>query len=259
MASETGNGVQAIVGCLAYLAGIDADRLTKRRLLIEKLAEIIAADAWFWAVVARATPGKLPTFSVLMKGGFSDERFAKYMQAQEHPDMIRFNGPLFAEMSEKQTHLTRLRQQLDPEGDFPRSKVYTLWKAANLGPLIFSVWPKGDREMGVAAFFRDFDCHLFEERERWIVHVLLADVAWLHDKWEDGPHDAMRDLPPRLHTVTNLLLQGMSRKLIAGELNISIHTVNDYVKDIFRRFETHSTGELIQRFRDGGGRSQGRR
>jgi len=53
--------------------------------------------------------------------------------------------------------------------------------------------------------------------------------------------------------VINLLLQGMSRKRIATEIGVSIHTLNGYIKDVYSRFEVHSQSEPIHRVMEGGG------
>lgn len=58
-------------------------------------------------------------------------------------------------------------------------------------------------------------------------------------------------LPPRQRTVLALLLRGLSRKQIATELELSNHTVNDHVKDIYHAFEVHSYPELIRKFMEG--------
>jgi DNA-binding CsgD family transcriptional regulator len=54
--------------------------------------------------------------------------------------------------------------------------------------------------------------------------------------------------------VLDLVLEGRARKDMAQELGISIHTLDGYVKDIFRHFNAHSQAELIARFRSGDGR-----
>ena len=86
-----------------------------------------------------------------------------------------------------------------------------------------------------------------------------AALGDLLDKWEAiGKRDrpTVDELSPRLHTVTNLMLQGMARKQIAAEIGISIHTLNGYVKDIYARFEVHSQSELIRCLAEGNGGDQ---
>lgn len=250
--SET--DVREMMAVLGHIAGLDEDLATKRRILLEKLAELIDADCWHWCLLGRKTAGELPTFSVFLKGGFTEEQFAKYLTAQEHPEMAMFNAPILAELEKHEAHITRLRQQIDSENRFPKSNVYQFWREADVAPLILSMRPSLNGQVSAVSLFRSFDRPLFNERENRITHVMLSSVPWLHEEaWPNHPHERMGTLSPRLHTVINLLLQGTCRKQIATEMGISIHTVGDYIKDVYLRFEVHSQSELIRRFVEGNG------
>lgn len=52
-------------------------------------------------------------------------------------------------------------------------------------------------------------------------------------------------LAPRFTSVSNLLSSGLSRKAIADELSISIHTLNGYIKEIYALFGVHSNVEFM--------------
>ncbi len=47
--------------------------------------------------------------------------------------------------------------------------------------------------------------------------------------------------------VCQRLVAGLSRKSIAAELRISLHTVNDYVKSVFDKTDASSAGQLRTR------------
>jgi DNA-binding CsgD family transcriptional regulator len=246
--------VRAMMAVLGHIAGLDEDLATRRRVLLENLAQLIGADCWHWCLLGRKTSGELPTFSVFLKGGFTEERFAKYLTAQEHPEMAMFNAPILAELENRGSHITRLRQQVDSENRFPKSDVYRLWREADLAPLILSMRPGINGQVSAVTLFRNFDRPLFNGRENRIAHVMLSSVPWLHEEaWPNHPRRRVGVLSPRLHTVINLLLQGMGRKQIATEMGISIHTLNDYIKDIYLRFDVHSQSELIRLFVEGDG------
>jgi DNA-binding CsgD family transcriptional regulator len=57
-------------------------------------------------------------------------------------------------------------------------------------------------------------------------------------------------LTPRESEVMNHLLDGASYKATASAMNLSVHTVHDHVKNIFRRLRVASRGELQARFRE---------
>ena len=102
--------------------------------------------------------------------------------------------------------------------------------------------------------YRSFERELFTERESKIVHILLSEVPWLHDAaWPDAKREKAYELPPRLITLLNLMLQGLPRKRIAENMGISPNTLTGYVKDLYARYQVHSQSELISRFVEGDG------
>ena len=106
-------------------------------------------------------------------------------------------------------------------------------------------------------------------------HDGVVDQLGLHRAWDDEPftvadhklvrlfhvelgrlwkRDAIRRakdpaaaLPPRLTQTLNELLAGSSEKQIAGKLDLSRHTIHNYVKALHQRFGVSSRGELLAR------------
>jgi DNA-binding CsgD family transcriptional regulator len=106
-------------------------------------------------------------------------------------------------------------------------------------------------------------------------HAGVVDQLGLHRAWDDEPfttadhklvrlfhvelgrlwkRDAIRRakdpataLPPRLTQTLNELLAGSSEKQIAAKLDLSRHTIHNYVKALHQRFGVSSRGELLAR------------
>ena len=55
-------------------------------------------------------------------------------------------------------------------------------------------------------------------------------------------------LPPRERQTLTMLLRGLPEKRIAAALSISRHTVHVYVRQLYRRFNVGSRGELLARW-----------
>jgi DNA-binding CsgD family transcriptional regulator len=59
----------------------------------------------------------------------------------------------------------------------------------------------------------------------------------------------MERLPRRLQQVLERLIAGDSAKQIAAHLDLSVHTVNEYIETLYRRFGARSRGELLAHLR----------
>ena len=74
----------------------------------------------------------------------------------------------------------------------------------------------------------------------------MDHAPWLHDAGEHaGRAPGPSPFSEGKASVLNLLLSGMSRKEIAEAARLSIHTVNDYTKVIYRHFGARSRAQLI--------------
>jgi DNA-binding CsgD family transcriptional regulator len=56
------------------------------------------------------------------------------------------------------------------------------------------------------------------------------------------------DLSPRMRETLNCLLTGDSEKQAAAKLGVSQHTVHVYVKQLYRKFDVNSRGELLAKW-----------
>ncbi|GIW75470.1 MAG: hypothetical protein KatS3mg104_0533 [Phycisphaerae bacterium] len=86
----------------------------------------------------------------------------------------------------------------------------------------------------------------FTPSDHRLLRLLHAELGrfWRKDVL-DQTTDPARTLAPRLRQTLELLVQGLSEKQIAFRLEISPHTVHNYVKALHQRFRVSSRGELI--------------
>lgn len=241
---------RAMLRLVAEVAALRTDHAAARRYLMNGLKSMIGADCWVWTL-GYLHPDRAPVYASPQHDGFDDERFARYLQAIEHPGMQSLTAPFAEELMTRQCHITRLRQQIEAAGGhhFPSSEAYPLWLAADIEPLILSAQPLNDECVSLIGIYRRADQPLFTERENRIAHILLSEVPWLHATgWPQDFGAQTPALSRRSRVVLNLLLEGHSRKFIAAELGISIHTVSGYIKEIYAIFGVHSHAELMRRF-----------
>ncbi|BCU77357.1 hypothetical protein llg_20720 [Luteolibacter sp. LG18] len=247
--------MRAIVRLLAEVATDQGPVNRKRERLMEGLCRMIEAQAWVWAAAPSQIPGQQPVYLYHQTGGLRPDQLPPYLMAVEHPESGEMTMPFILELEAGGGHLTRHRQQIVSDERFRGSSVGQLWEDAGLGPLILSFRPLERGAMSSVGIYRKLDQPAFTQRESKIAHILLSEVDWLHI--EGLPVEESRSLPalsPRCRMVFSHLLHGRSRKQIAADLTLSVHTVNDYIKTLFSHFGVRSTPELLARFRVGDGR-----
>lgn len=245
----------SIVGDVCLM---EAPTAMRRRFVMERLCRLIEADYWTWAIAADLSPGSLPSWVLHLYGGFDEEKIAQFVKAQEHPDLAKLTAPFARLLATSGRHVTRLRQQIDPEDQFRASKLYSIYETLDIAPGIMSCRPVDATTLSAISIHRRITRPLFSERESRLAHILLSEIPWLHPRGARADDIAtVPSLSPRKRSLLMLLVAGQSREQIAKNLNLSKHTVNDYVKEIFRSFGVNSQAQLIARFLSGdGGDSQ---
>lgn len=242
--------VRAIVSLLAEVGGVEVSLEVKWHKLMNGLCELVGADYWAWSVASNVEAGKVPHFTIPYRGGFQDEQFQQFLVALDHPDMAELTAPFIAQFTENREHLTLTGQQFDPELKLLTSEAGKLWAEAGVGPTVLSWYPLPEGGISGIGVYRAIGKQLFNDDEATIIHLLLTEVPWLHD--QDWPKRQIREIPKlsqRCRTVLNLLLEGCSRKEISAHLHLSEHTVNDYVKQLYRFFDVQSQSQLLSKFR----------
>jgi DNA-binding CsgD family transcriptional regulator len=86
----------------------------------------------------------------------------------------------------------------------------------------------------------------FTTAEHRLVRLFHTELGrlWKKDALRRAK-DPAADLPPRLAQTLEALLEGLSEKQIALKLELSPHTIHNYVKALHQRFEVSSRGELL--------------
>lgn len=64
----------------------------------------------------------------------------------------------------------------------------------------------------------------------------------------NNQHQVLEELSERESQVVKGILNGLSYKLVAAELNLSIDTVRKYIKSIYRKLQINSKGELMAKY-----------
>lgn len=87
----------------------------------------------------------------------------------------------------------------------------------------------------------------FGGRELALLHLFHTELGRL---WDDIPvpaDDVLARLSPRLRQTLEALAAGEGEKQIAARYRLSRHTVHNHVRELYRRAECGSRGELLSR------------
>ncbi len=244
----------AVVAIFNEVCIMEGDGAAKKRSLMNHLCRLIDADSWAWSLVHLHL--SQPTGQVVyLYDGMSDEEFAWYLRAVSAPDMNLLLDPYVQEIQRQGRQITRCDSQFITEELWKASVIFTsLWEKANLGHLILTSYSLGESGNSGIGIYRRHGRPAFTQREVRIAHIILTEVPWLHTEgWPEDYGEQVPRLAAHLTVVLNLLMQGMRRGVIAEHLQLSAHTVDGYVKEVYRYFNVHSQLELITRFREGDG------
>jgi DNA-binding CsgD family transcriptional regulator len=111
-------------------------------------------------------------------------------------------------------------------------------------------WANGRRQvLDSMTLGRGIGSRLFNEREEALVQLAHSQIAKLIGGPLAGHQEPQpSQLPLRVRQVLRCLLEGDGDKQIARRLRLSIYTVNQYTKHIFKFFQVSSRAELLARW-----------
>jgi DNA-binding CsgD family transcriptional regulator len=124
-----------------------------------------------------------------------------------------------------------------------------LWAQVGVGDILIAAHPLGGGAYSMAAYCRSPDNSSYTGRDREILDCIFQHVTWLHVSSSTAVDASpLAQLSKREREVLQLLLEGHARKEVATRLNLSAHTVADYLKVIHKKLGVTSRAELLSKF-----------
>ena len=240
-----------VVRLLGDLALADGTVQTRRRLLVERLAELIGAFAWFWAAGRVDEKTGAPIALDFLCGGLTAWQLAGFIKASSDTvDPLPVNEGMVQLLSEGK-HFTRDRQDMvDDDSWYGHRAVRNLLIKRGIEHILYTIMPTDHHTYAGVGFMGRRGTPPFTKKERRIVHIVTSEVRWLTDYAVSSPSShKVQQLSPRLRTVLSLLLDAFSCDQIADMLRLSPFTVREYMSDIYRHFSVQGHIELIHAFR----------
>ncbi len=243
--------VQEIIRLIADAADptLEIPVIGRKRRLLEKLSQMIGADVFIWSTAVLNPHDSMDAMTTcLVDGGWaSDEQKVNAYRALTDP---RINAVIMPEILpaavENKIRCLSSRELFSEEN---WDEINVVWGATGLKNFLMYIYPLGNFGFSGTGFHRLANRPDYTERERAIVCAVLGQVDWLHRQQADEQINAsVVQLTPRQRQVLILLLEGTTLKAIAQSLQLSEHTVGDYVKQIHKHFDVNSRAELQAKF-----------
>ena len=240
--------VRAVVRLLGRISGMTEPLVDRRRALVGDLCRMIDADVWLWAHSGGWNSGTPFLLSLIDGGWASDPERTRLLHADTQPEWLEAYVP----------HLDRTRPST-----FVFDAAHPGWnngvvfdKVASptgFAHFLFSWRPLDGGVFSGIALHRRQGRPPYTPRETALAHLVLGQVDWLH---EHAPPPATQEtglsrLTPREREVLIHLLGGDGKQQIAAKLALSVHTVGDYMKAIYKRLSVTTRGELMAKFLPG--------
>lgn len=224
----------------------------RRRVFVQGLAELFDARIVLFVCGRNVGPDHPGELTVLACGGALD---AATRRACEElcADLGREGDPAWqAIMALTQGPVCRTRRQLISARQARKSAALREWqRRLDVDDFILAAAPLSARGcVAGIGLHRAAGARRFSEAERRVVEALNAELGWFYRQTAQIA-ETVRAVPRRLQAVMRSAAIGASAKQIARETGLSIHTVRDYLKDLYRCFGVSGRAELVARLMGG--------
>ena len=235
-----------IVAIAASPAAQTAGELS-RRTLLAALGGLIAADSWVWLSSSGSELFAENGEGDFVHDGWRDDAEREIALTALKQCPLNLVLAASAERQENRAQgYTRLGGELLNVDGAAQST--PPWRRAGLRDVLITIYPLASGGYSVAGFCRRSG-DPFTDRERSLLHCVFQNVPWLHG---EAPLQAGAKLggllSRREREVLELLLEGHARKEVAARLNLSTHTVADYLKVIYKKLGVTSRAALLAKF-----------
>jgi DNA-binding CsgD family transcriptional regulator len=249
---ESHHDMSDVLDLLGRVAGLHQSLIERRYALFDGLCKLVRADIWVWVYLH--IPGQgLPVNSNAIDGGWIDESERSRMYAAVNtPDCHALSTLLAGQARAAHRPLTVIAEQISEPADVALAHDRFL-KSVNLSSRMISIYPRSDSTYGLFTLSRRKGSPLFSPQDAQFVHRLLAHVTWVHqlDSEMSRHADPLLSLTRRERQILRMSMVGHGRKQIAELLDVTLNTVTDHFKSIYRKLGVRSQGELLSKFISG--------
>lgn len=223
----------------------DEDRAARRQHLAKRVCEQFNA---YLTVLVEATgyrPLGFEGISRVTESGYRDERerqfFDAYIESTHAADPV-----LDRSFQIVDPNLTARREELVSDKVWLNSPLYNeFYRLTKVEQLLHTRAAVGHSELGIGLGIHRHGSTRYTDRETQLAEVLNNYLPRLHPLMCAKLADEQDKLPARYERVVERLKHGDTIKQTAYALGLSPHTVQSYVKEIYRHYGVSSRSQLL--------------
>lgn len=221
----------------------------QKRHALEGMAALVGAQVGVWANADGLTKSRMTLHKEIDFGWSCDSERRVFLEYADSAHLQSLDPSMPALARETTSTLcTFTREQLlDDRTWYGSEHVQRFRHAARVDSFLCGIYAPGGDAMSGFALHRAWGDRAFSERERRLVDVIHRVCAFLYEPSAELSPAILQGLSPRLRDTLRGLVRGRSEKQLAAELELSPHTVHDYVKALYRHFGVQSRSELLAR------------
>ncbi len=241
------------VGCListvAKISDARLDLFERRTETLKQLVNMIesAGGSWAWGVADETATSIAPVSTIAI--GFTEEEKTTVIKTGLDPRMHEeFRIPIMKQM-QGQPQATTLRTDLYDDRHWKTTQMHANLVAGGCDEWLHCIRNSGSETWSSLWLMRRIGAPRFQPADQQLIDLAMSSIPWLGATLDNAlPVESCVALTSRQKIVLMMQLDGLSRKEIAGRLQITVDTVGDHMKKIHEHFGVSSVGELAALF-----------
>jgi len=241
--------VRSVLDLVAEVYALREDPHAMRMHLLSGMQALLRADKATFPEVVDFREGGTCQVASSLAHGFTDDEL-KYLIAYATYDSSE--DPAFPPILASGVGRFALRREdamsVKKWHDTKHAAVYC--KGANTGPCLYAGYVLDSERLIGIGLHRERNARPFSARDRNIADLLVGHFGpkILLPPPANSLSRTVQELSPQLRRTLLLLLGGHSEKQVAREMDLSRHTVHDYVKQLYSRMKVNARSELLALF-----------
>ncbi len=242
--------------CKEFLASLvelesEPDLPIRRRNAVEYVCKYFQAEFgfWSWGHGHPENDGRVVPIA-LIPWGLAPQRIDAFFQLGMTKDSDRWLRTPFLPLLMEQMQVCRARHQLWTDEEWHASEFRNaLTHAVQLDEWMTCVRYPSKHMWSCVSLLKPVGAPRFRNLDVMLLDLACTGISWLQSGVSGSTKEqSVAGLGQRNAEVLYLLLDGRSRKEIAAALGLTMHVVNDCIKQIYHHFGATSATELAALF-----------